>query len=93
MISARGRRIGLSRVDGAGGCLPFEQIGEIRTNYPQPPLIIIVHGDGTRRSSSEREALRGEAKGGLMREGAGEEEADAPGIAHDDGADLEQTAA
>ena len=55
--------------------------------------MIIAHGDGTRRSLSGSETLRREAVGGLMREGAGEEEADAAGVANDDGADLEQTTA
>jgi len=77
----------------AVGCLIFEQVGQFGTNYPQPPLIIIAHGDGTRPWLSGGEALRREAEGGLMWEGAGEEEADAAGVAHDDGADLEQTAA
>src|SRR5487761_2292443 len=93
VILARARRIGRLRAGEERGCLLFGQVGEFRTDYPQPPLIIIAHGDGTRRSLSEREALRREEEGGLMREGAGEEEADATGIAHDDGADLEQTAA
>ena len=81
------------RAGGGGGRLLFEHVGEFWTDYPQPPLIIIAHGDGTRQSLSEREALRGEAEGGLLWEGTGEEEADAPGVAHDDGADFEQTAA
>lgn len=55
--------------------------------------MIIAHGEGTRRSLSEREALRREAVGSLMREGTGEKEAGATGVAHDDGADPEQTAA
>lgn len=71
----------------------FEPIAEFWADDPQPPLIIIAHGDGTLRSLSEREALRGKEEGGLMREGTGEEEADAARVAHDDGADLEQTAA
>jgi hypothetical protein len=81
------------RAGGVGSCLIFEQVGRFWTDYPQPPLIIIAHGDGTRRSLSGREAQRREAEGSLMREGAGEKEADAARVANDDGADLEQTTA
>jgi hypothetical protein len=81
------------RTGGGGSCLSFEQVGRFWTDCPPPPLIIIAHGAGTRQSLSEGEALRREAEGGLMREGTGEEEANAAGVAHDDGAGLEQTAA
>ena len=80
-------------VVGRGWLPDFEQVGEIWRDYPQPPLIIIAHGDGTRPSLSGSETLRREAIGGLMGKGAGEEESDAAGVADDDGADLEQTTA
>jgi hypothetical protein len=46
------------------------QTDQFWTDFPQPPLIIIAHGDGTRPRSSGREALRREAEGGLMWESA-----------------------
>lgn len=68
-------------------------VSVIGRTTPNPRLIIIAHGDGTRPLLSGSETLRREAEGGLMREGAGEKEADAARIANDDGAHLEQTAA
>ena len=92
-ILARAHRIGYLMLGRCGWLSDFEQVGQFWTDYPQPPLIIIAHGDGTRPWLSGSEALRCEAEGGLMRKGAGEEEADAAGVAHDDGADLEQATA
>ena len=45
-ILARRHKIGLTR-GRWDDCLIFEQTDEFWTYYPQPPLIIIAHGDGT----------------------------------------------
>ena len=74
----------------ANASVDFEHSGEFWTDYPQPPLIIIAHGDGTLPELSAGEALRRETEGGLMREGAGEEEANVASVANDDGADPAQ---
>ena len=59
---------------------------------PPTPWGTTGHGDGPAPGLPGSEALSGDEERSLMRKGTGEEEADAAGIAHDDGTDLEQTA-
>lgn len=63
------------------------------THSPLTPVVVQHAGDSTWPGLSGSEALDGQAEGSLLREGAGQEEADASGIPDDDGTDLEQAAA
>jgi len=71
----------------SGNVLNFERVFKRRTGYPQTPAVSSWRGC-TRYGLSGGEAFGDEPKYRLVREGAGEEEANAAGVAHDDGADF-----